>query len=242
MLIEGDASGLEWRTYVFLSQDYEGLQEIVKGEDIHSNNQKYFKLPERLVAKKFLFRGIYRGPAWSYAHDPEFSHVSTSEKFWQKIIDAFFEKYYGLAEIQKQYIEEVSRTGKLVVASTGRTYEFDNYGTKDSPMYVAGYKVSQIVNYPNQGMGDTVMAVARTSARKRLAQLTDCKLVDSVHDSIIVDTPEDTCDNISTTLIKCFNDVPLNFKRHFGVDWNVPIDAEIKIGKDWGHMTKMKGH
>ena len=56
MLIQCDASQLEWRTVLELSRDQVGIDEILKGEDTHSKNQEAFNLPSRLIAKIFLFR------------------------------------------------------------------------------------------------------------------------------------------------------------------------------------------
>jgi hypothetical protein len=47
---------LEWRVALELSQDQTGIAEIVNHDDIHSNNQKTFELPSRLIAKIYLFR------------------------------------------------------------------------------------------------------------------------------------------------------------------------------------------
>ena len=49
-------SQLEWRVALELSNDLVGIEEVLKGEDTHANNQKAFDLPSRLIAKIFLFR------------------------------------------------------------------------------------------------------------------------------------------------------------------------------------------
>ena len=59
MLIQADAKALEWWTAVWLSQDAVGIKEIQEGLDLHTENQKAFGLPSRLIAKKYLFRTIY---------------------------------------------------------------------------------------------------------------------------------------------------------------------------------------
>ena len=55
MLLKADAQQLEWRTKVFLSQDPVALREIQNNEDLHSDNQKFFQLPNRTIAKNFLY-------------------------------------------------------------------------------------------------------------------------------------------------------------------------------------------
>lgn len=56
MLLQADASQLEWRVCLELSKDYVGINEILNNEDTHANNQQAFDLPSRLIAKIFLFR------------------------------------------------------------------------------------------------------------------------------------------------------------------------------------------
>ena len=98
MIVNIDAKSLEWCSYLYLSQDRTGIDEwynVINDPtkfDIHKDNQTKFKLPSRLIAKIFLFRWIYRGPAFAYANDPLFSTVSKSDRFWQKVIDKFFDK------------------------------------------------------------------------------------------------------------------------------------------------------
>lgn len=56
MLIQADASQLEFRVAVELSQDQVGIKEILEGQDTHSLNQAAFNLPSRLISKIYLFR------------------------------------------------------------------------------------------------------------------------------------------------------------------------------------------
>lgn len=57
-------------------------------------------------------------------------------------------------------------------------------------------------------------------------------LMNTVHDSIDLDVDNDPelCYNISILLQECFRDIPLAFKKHFGVDVNVPMAGEVKMG------------
>src|SRR5207245_7947796 len=96
MIIGVDASQLEWRTILELSQDEVGIAEVEAGEDTHSLNEKAFQLPSRLIAKIYLFRTIFRGSGWSFAHDPQFMHVSKDPKFWDGVGEKFFGKYQGI--------------------------------------------------------------------------------------------------------------------------------------------------
>lgn len=235
MLMQCDATALEIRVAGYLSQDPVLLDELVRGVDIHSDNQERFNLPTRLIAKTFVFRLLYGGSAYSYAHDPQFMGISKSEKYWDKVIDAYYDKYKGVKLWHNKLIREAVTTGKLV-APTGREYKFLKYN--------GNYKDTQIKNYIVQGTGADIMALARVSFYNRLKKLAykDCLLVNTVHDSIVLDYNEKTCDNIvlAETMHSVFDDIPKNFEKLFQAKFNVPMTCEVLVGKDWENMTKIK--
>lgn len=153
MIIKADASQLEWRTKVFLAQDKVAMKEILENLDSHTDNQKLFGLPSRLIAKIFLYRMIfadafgpngYSGPAYAYANDGDFMPTSTSKKFWEGVIEKFFEKYSDIREHGLLLIRKATSEGKITNPS-GRFYKFVPYqkwdGSTDWPR-------TNILNYP----------------------------------------------------------------------------------------------
>ena len=85
MLVVGDVKGLEWVVVNWFAQDPVGMHEIISGIDQHSDNQKAFNLPERVIAKIFLFRLVYGGTEYSYCLDPDFNWISKKASFWKEI-------------------------------------------------------------------------------------------------------------------------------------------------------------
>ncbi len=67
---------------------------------------------------------IYGGGAWSYANDSNFTHVSTSVKFWEGVIEKYYEKYHGIRKGHDKDIMYVKEHGSLSVPS-GRYYRFE---------------------------------------------------------------------------------------------------------------------
>ena len=217
------------------------MEEIRNRADIHSNNQARFKLPKgdqgRLIAKIFVFRLIYGGSAYSYAHDPDFMGVSTSEKYWQKIIDAFYEKYVDIYNWHVKILQTVIETNRLSIP-TGREFSF--YPTKNHRGELK-WPETTIKNYPVQGLGADVMTVARVDyARRFWASGMEGKLRSTVHDSIVLDTPNKNVDNAVQMFYDVFEDIPTSFKNIFGVEYNLPLFCEVKIGNDMYNMEKVK--
>lgn len=243
MLIEIDAAQLEWRTVLFLSQDSVGIQEVLDGIDFHSDNQARYKFPEgkagRDLAKTFIFRAIYKGPAYAYANDPRFMPVSASEKYWQGVIEATYDKYHGLAAWHRDIIQQVNATGQLR-NPTGRTYTFTR---NDKGVYPE----REIVNHPVQGLGAEFMAIARVSAYNRwLVHPLRNKMhfVNTVHDSIVIDANvrdgSSELDDICQLMLQVFLDIPRNFTKLFGVNVNVPLSSECKYGMTMDSLIKYK--
>jgi len=233
MLLQADAKALEWVCASYLSQDKVAYDEIWNNVDQHTDNQTRFGLPSRLIAKTFVFRLIYGGSAYSYANDTNFTDVSNSESFWQNVIDEFYNKYTGLGQWHKDIVAKAMRDRKLTMP-TGRVYNYEpevKYGKVKWPR-------TKILNYPVQGLGADLMAIARVSLANRLKGMKDVKLINTVHDSIIVDFNDKVCDNISIVRLvdKCFTDIPTNFKKLFGVEFNLPMRVECQVGPNWGNM------
>ena len=219
MLLQADAKQLEWIGATYLSQDKVAIDEILREVDMHSENQKRFKLPSRLIAKTFVFRLIYGGSAYSYAHDPDFRDIG-NESFWQDVIDAFYNKYQRLYKWHEEIQFKAKREQKLIMP-TGRIYHFEPEVKFDRVKYPR----TKILNYPVQGLGADLMAIARVSLRNRLKGKKGIQLVNTVHDSIIVDFDPKVCytNDLVNIVDKCFNDVPDNFKKLFGVVFNLPM-------------------
>lgn len=237
MILNIDAKQLEWVAAVFWSQDPVGLTELLSEFDLHEDNQRRFKLPERLVAKTLLFRTIYGGTGYSFATDPEFSHLG-SEKWWDEKITSFYDKYQGLRSWHERLYERVVLSNGRLDLQTGRSYEFQ-------PVRYSGeirYPRTKILNYPVQGLAADLMAIARVSLHKRLKAMNVNGIlwVNTVHDSIVLDIKPELWYNISNEIVEViegvFQDIPMNFKKMFELEFNVPVKAEITYGKNWGEM------
>ena len=230
MLIQGDANALEWRAAAFLSQDQTASNEIWNNVDQHTDNQQRLGLPSRLIAKTFVFRLIYGGSAYSYANDPDFASVSLSEKYWQTVIDQFYEKYSGLKKWHTSLMQEAT-TKSCVTLPTGRVYYYEPKQQRGELVWPR----TTILNYPVQGLGADIMAIARVSLHTRLKRLAipEVKLVNTVHDSIILDVPDELTNQMSNLILDVFEAVPKNFEKLFGVPFNLPMKAEVEFGKVW---------
>lgn len=235
MIIQADAKSLEWVVASYLAQDKIAKQEVLNGIDTHASNQDFFNLPSRLIAKKFLFRIIYadlRFAANTYAHDPEFVETSRSVKFWQKVIDRFIEKYDGFTKWEQRMVQEVSTTKKIVMP-TGRIYQFEKNKWDEWP-------IAAIKNWPRQGLGADLMSIARVSFYRRFKDANiNGVCVNTVHDSIVCDIHRLEVDRVTEIFHSVFRDIPINFKRLFGIEFDLPLKCEVSIGNNMKDLTEV---
>lgn len=237
MLIKADVKGLEVVAVAQLSGDKVLRQEILEKEDIHANNQRRFGLPSRLIAKIFKFRLIYGGSAFSYANDTDFRDVSSSQKYWQNVIDEYYLKYEGIARWHSSIIAEAQENRKLTIPS-GRYFPFE---PKFNWRNELQWPITNIKNYPVQGLGADLVKLARLEANKRLeASGLEALMVSTVHDDIKVDTPSENCYNICKILNDSIEAVPSLCRRVWGYDFSLPLTCEIKVGQNLADMHEYK--
>lgn len=239
MLINCDVKGLEVVVAAELSNDQVLKQEIIDKVDIHDANRVKFGLgegkPGRLVAKIFKFRLIYGGSAFSYAHDPDFTGVSSSVKFWQKVIDQYYEKYYGIRRWHDSLLQVVKKQGFLEIPS-GRHYQFQ-------PVFKYNdwkWPETTIKNYPVQGFGADLVMLARIEFARllRKSKLEAC-IVATVHDSIVVDTPSKNVVAVAQLLKQAVESVPELCKQEFGYAFSLPLSCEIQTGPNKLDMKEL---
>lgn len=240
MIISVDHKALEWVIKVYLAQDKVAIQEILDGVDVHSVNKERFNLPTRLVSKTFLFRWIFGGSAYAYAHDPEFTPTSSSVDFWQNVIDTGYAKYQGIAEFDARIMDEVGESG-VYISPSGAHFHFKPYKNKRGEWVLPKTK---IYNYPVQHLGAKFVQLSRISLANRMGLFDEnglyckSKLINTVHDDIWLDCPEEelkgidkdgkSCYNILSTIDSVFEDLPANFERSFKQPFNLPAKYEIK--------------
>ena len=242
-IVNVDAKSLEWCTYLFLSQDPVGLEEwqgVIDDPtkfDIHRANQAAFALPSRLIAKVFLFRWIYRGSAFAYSRDPDFMPVSKSVDFWQDVIEKYYRKYKAIERTHLQYIKQATTTGSIT-SPFGREYQFEPVKKWNGELK---WNESDITNYPNQGCGADVMAVARVALYQRWKRSgIKGKLISTVHDSIVADVPEHEVQRVAEMFHKVFLDLPKLVTQAYGVEWNVSMLGEVSVGPNMQELTEVK--
>ena len=237
MLLNLDLKGTEWVAVNWFAQDPVGCKEIRDGIDQHSANQDRFDLPSRTIAKIFVFRLLYGGTSYSYCFDPNFNWISKQPKYWQRVIDSFYDKYRGIARQHTAWMNEAIETSCLKMP-TGRFYRFIPFHRPDGSLK---WPRTQILNYPVQGLGHDLTTIVRVSLYKRLKKTNiDCLFISTVHDSIVLDFKAEHLSVLRPIVESVARDLPINFHKLFGIEFNLPIVFELSVGNNLKDLTNLE--
>jgi DNA polymerase I-like protein with 3'-5' exonuclease and polymerase domains len=220
-ILEADFAQLEFRVAAFLSQDPVAMAEINTGFDVHSYTAKVItdagQPTTRQGAKEHTFAPLFGATGYGRSKAEEAYYIH------------FTQKYEGVAAWHKSLGDEAIRFQKITTPS-GRQYAFPDVKRNRSGGVT---HFTMIKNYPVQGFatGDVVPVVLMEMER-RLMPL-QSRLVNTVHDSTVVDVHPDEVDQV-IEIIKVMNEgLNLLIKDAYGVDVNVPLLLEAKIGPNW---------
>jgi DNA polymerase I-like protein with 3'-5' exonuclease and polymerase domains len=222
-IIEVDFAQLEFRTAVFLAQDKQGMEDIKNKIDVHRFTADVIGV-SRQDAKAHTFKPLYGG--------------TTGTEDEKKYYKTFAEKYKHITkwhdELQTQAI-----TYKRIKLPTGREYSFP-YAER-MPWGGSSYG-TQIKNYPVQGLAtaDIVplacIKIYEIMKKEKVKSL----LINTVHDSIVADVYPKEEAVMSRIFKQGTASVIPALKEYYGINFNIPLDTEIKMGYDWLNMKEVK--
>lgn len=164
-----------------------------------------------------------------------------SEKFWQGVIDKFYEKYSDLAKWHISLMQQVNQTGEIVIP-TGRSWKFKTYPNfRGEPEWPR----TQVLNFPVQGFSADLMKLVRIAAFNRIKPKypeDKVKFIATVHDDVEldVDNNPEMIYNICIDLENVCSDLPKLYKKYFKQPFNVPMAGECAYGMSLADMTKFK--
>jgi len=215
-ILEGDYSQLEFRVAGFLSKDGQAYIDVKDGTDVHSYTASVIGCT-RQEAKAHTFKPLYGG-------------VSGTEN-QQRYYRAFKEKYEGVTEWHKELQKEAVRT-KVITLPSGRQYAFPSarwteWGTATNR--------TAICNYPVQGFATADLlpaALVRLDKMMRSRKLNSV-ICNTVHDSIVLDVHPDEKEACINLLAYAMQSLPEETVNRYGVEYDMPVGIELKIGKNW---------
>jgi len=220
-LVEIDYSQLEFRVAGILASDETVKQEVESGFDVHAYTAKVLsdngEVTDRGAAKASTFRPLYGGTQGTPAQQVYFKE--------------FFGKYQGIFKWHDKLQNEAIST-KVVTTATGRQFSFPDCERNRSGN--ANFK-TQIVNYPVQSVATAeivplgVILLFNKLKEKGLQSV----VINTVHDSVLIDTHPDEIDLVKEIGPQCLLDAQEEAKKRFGLPDYIPLEVEMSHGNNW---------
>jgi DNA polymerase I-like protein with 3'-5' exonuclease and polymerase domains len=248
---EVDSGQLEFRAAVLLGQDKQGMQDIADGVDVHCLSasiifeEDYRKVQEELgmddlshgQLKKSKLGDLIRQNSKENTFKPLYGGQSGSERE-QKYYAAFREKYADITRTQENWIHTVLNTKQL------RTITGLIFYWPDTKVHNSGYISNReaICNYPVQmfATADIMpIAVRFLWQLMRILKL-ESFMTNTIHDSAINEIHPDETEIWTEAAELSFNHLVVDYMESlYGIDFNVPLDAEIKVKDHWSYHPKL---
>ena len=221
-ILEIDFAQLEFRTAVYLAQDKQGMEDIKNKIDVHQYTADIIGV-SRQDAKAHTFKPLYGGV----------TGTEDEKRYYTK----FLEKYKDIKTWHDRLQSEAIRY-KRNKLPTGREYSFP-YAER-TPWGGSTYG-TQIKNYPVQGFATAdIVPLACINIYKLMKDKgVKSLLVNTVHDSIVADVYPGEEDVMSDIFNQGTADVIPALKQYYKIDFNVPLDTELKIGNNWLDMKEV---
>ena len=220
-ILEADFAQLEFRVSAYLSQDEVAINEVTTGFDVHSYTSKVItdagQPTTRQDAKAHTFAPLYGATG--------FGRTKAEAEYYSH----FTEKYKGIKSWHTRLAKEAVNTGKIRTPS-GREFSFPDVKRRRNGS-VSHF--TQIKNYPVQSFATAdIVPLVLLKIDELLKTMQSC-VVNTVHDSIVIDIHPDEEIQV-LDIIKLVNS-QMNglIEKHFGIEFNVPLLLEAKIGNNW---------
>jgi len=220
-ITDADEGQLEFRIAAELSGCKIALKDILDGVDVHARTSDILtsegQETDRQGAKSHTFKPLYGG--------------SSGTKAEQTYYKSFLERYTGIKRWHDKLCDGAVRHGYISLPS-GRVYNFPS-ASRFSNGSVSGR--TKIVNYPVQGFAtaDIMLLALVEVARVLKAHKVQSILINTVHDSIVIDTHPSEIALIPRLVGEAMVNVDIQVKKFFGYVMSVPLSVEVKQGDNW---------
>jgi DNA polymerase I-like protein with 3'-5' exonuclease and polymerase domains len=220
-IMEADFAQLEFRAAAYLSQDGVAIEEVSTGFDVHAYTAEVItnagQPTSRQDAKAHTFAPLYGATG--------FGRTKAEAAYYEH----FNNKYQGVADWHSTLAKEALTTGKITTPS-GREFSFPDVVRKASGR-VSHF--TQIKNYPVQSFATAdIVPIALIHVDDLLSGMQSC-IVNSVHDSIIIDIHPDEEEKVISIINQTNEVLSELITLRWGIKFNVPLLLESKIGPNW---------
>ena len=220
-IMEADFAQLEFRVAGYLSQDDVAIKEVAEGFDVHSYTAQVISEAgqpiSRQEAKAHTFAPLYGATG--------FGRTPAEAAYYEQFTD----KYSGIGGWHQDLAKEVL-THRTITTPSGRQFSFPNVKRRRNGTIT---DFTAVKNYPVQSFATAdIVPTVLIEINRRLAPM-QSMLVNSVHDSVVIDVHPDEEQQVISLICDMNNELKSLIDDKFKINFNVPLLLEAKMGVNW---------
>ncbi|MBS1628201.1 MAG: DNA polymerase I [Bacteroidetes bacterium] len=227
ILISADYSQIELRIVAAISGDENMCYAFQQGKDIHTATAaKVYNIEEASVTKEMRYKAksvnfgiIYGQGAFGLADNLGISRTEAKE-----IIDNYKREFSGIQKYMDDTINFAREHGYVKTLMGRKRWLRD---INSSNFTVRGFAERNAINSPIQGTAADMIKMAMIKIHDAIKkEKLQSKMILQVHDELVFDAVETELNILKPLILE-------NMKTALLLPNNVPIEAEIGIGKNW---------
>lgn len=227
-LVSADYSQIDLRVVAHVSNDKNLIETFMRGEDIHRATASIInKIPMSQVTEKMRSRvkALNFGVIYGMSVFGFSAAAGISREEAKKFIDAYFEKFTGVAEYMRSTKLQAKEKG-YVETEIGRRRYVPEINSPNFQVQNAGERMA--INMPIQGLTADIMKLAMIEAEKLVKTYGGkVRTILQVHDELIFEVEEnvekDFCEKLKTVMENVYK-------------LKVPLVANVEAGDNWGEI------
>jgi DNA polymerase-1 len=244
--VEADYSQIELRGAAHVANERTMIRIYQTGGDIHvetaciitGKRPQDITKDERKKAKAVNFGFLY-GMGWKkfieYAKAKY--GVTFTEEEAKRIRKDYFRKFRDLPAWHDRQRRIVKRLG-YVRSPLGRKRRLPEVFSSEEGIRAEAER--QSINSPVQAIPPDLTLFTMALMDKMPGMWEECYVVAQVHDALLFEVREDVVDKWCGIIKHTMENLPL--KKYFGVEFMVPIVAEVSVGTAWGKGEEWNGN
>ena len=229
VLVSADYSQIELRLFAHFSQDVNMIQAFRDGIDIHSQTASLmFGIPvgevdssQRRAAKTINYGISYgMGP---FRLSKELGISMTEAK---QFIENYFANFPGIREFMNRTLEYAYKNGEVRTILGRMRPVSELKGKERGKMTALSRPERYAINTVVQGTAADIMKIAMIAVQKTLEKdFPNVRMLLQIHDELVFEAPEKDAERLKDAV---------RAKMEGAASLNVPLIADIGVGKNWG--------
>ncbi len=227
VLVSADYSQIELRIVAAISGDPNMCEAFKQGKDIHTATAaKVYGIEEADVTKEMRYKAksvnfgiIYGQGAFGLAENLGISRTEAKE-----IIDNYKKEFPNIQKYMDQQINNAKELG-FVETLMGRKRWLRDINS--SNFTVRGFAERNAINSPIQGSAADMIKLAMIRVHNEMKKKHwESKMILQVHDELVFDAVESELPALKELILNCMTGAMI-------LPNEVPVEAEIGVGKNW---------